>query len=226
MVCEGIFIDLVDGLGGCISDACSMDRSTSDDNALQVNQDDIGDGDAYDRMMQICRCLVLDRKDVYLRHQSPSKEYLKDFQQFCSTAMSRSSEVHPMFANWFSKNKSLKVKGLDIESLSRRAAGSIPTSNVSLMDRSDVQSFLARFRDTTEIMNRRLMVSQKGMLGMAPINAKKGDLICVLFGCSVPLLLRPRHSQGEYEFIGECYLDGYMDGEALKFDSSRTFRIS
>jgi hypothetical protein len=236
IVCEGIFLDFVDGLGDSIPDAdvcalCPVVPSTSVINAPPVNQNDSRVDDAYHLMMKICRCLVLDRKDVYLRHPSPIETYLKDFQLFCSTAMSRLSKVHPMFIDWFLRNKSLKVQGSDIESLSKRAAESIPTSKVSLFDLSDEESFLARFRDTTKIMNRRLLISEKGMLGMAPIKAKKGDIICVLFGCSVPLLLRQRHSQEEYEFIGECYLDGYMNGEALdsmeaESDSLRTFRIS
>ena len=236
IVCEGIFLDFVDGLGGCIPDAdvcapCSMVPSTSVINAPPVNQDGSRVGDAYHLMMKICRSLVLDRKDVYLRHPSPTEKYLKDFQLFCSTAMSHPSKVDAMFTNWFLLNKSLKVQGSDIESLSKRAAESIPTSRVSLFDLSDEESFLARFRVTTKNWNRRLLVSEKGMLGMAPIKAKKGDIICVLFGCSVPLLLRQRHSLEEYEFIGECYLDGYMNGEALDSmeadsDSLRTFRIS
>ena len=235
IICEGIFLDFVDGLGGCIPDAdicaqCPMVPSTSVINAPPVNQNDSRVDDAYHLMMKICRCLVLDRKDVYLRHPSPIETYLKDFQLFCSTAMSRLSKVHPMFINWFLQNKLLKVQGSDIESLSKRAAESIPKPRVPLFDLSDGESFLARFRDTTK-MNRRLLISVKGMLGMAPIKAKKGDVICVLFGCSVPLLLRQRHSQEEYEFIGECYLDGYMNGEALdsmeaECDSLWTFRIS
>lgn len=236
IACEGIFLDFVDGLGGCIPDAgvcapCPMVPSTSVINAPPVNKNDSRVDDAYHLMMKICRCLVLDRKDVYLRHPSPIETYLKDFQLFCSTAMSRLSKVHPMFTNWFLRNKLLKVQGSDIESLSKRAAESIPISRTSLFDLSDEESFLARFRDTTKKMNRRLLISEKGMLGMAPIKAKKGDIICVLFGCSVPLLLRQRHSQEEYEFIGECYLDGYMNGEALDSmeadsDSLRAFRIS
>ena len=49
---------------------------------------------------------------------------------------------------------------------------------------------------------------------MAPPRADKGDDVCVLFGCSVPVVLRKRH--GTWEFIGECYLHGYMNGEILK----------
>ena len=58
----------------------------------------------------------------------------------------------------------------------------------------------------------------KARLGLAPPSAEKGDIICVLFGCSVPVLLRPSTTKGredEFTFIGECYLHGMMDGEAI-----------
>jgi hypothetical protein len=41
-----------------------------------------------------------------------------------------------------------------------------------------------------------------------------GDLICILFGCSVPVILR-KHKDGFYEFVGESYIYGKMDGEAF-----------
>jgi hypothetical protein len=44
--------------------------------------------------------------------------------------------------------------------------------------------------------------------------------ICILYGCSVPVVLRPiRNSEScnefYYELIGECYVHGMMDGEAF-----------
>jgi hypothetical protein len=40
-------------------------------------------------------------------------------------------------------------------------------------------------------------------------------MICVLYGCSVPVILRKREDQDYYEFVGECYLHGFMDAEAI-----------
>jgi hypothetical protein len=74
--------------------------------------------------------------------------------------------------------------------------------------------FFGRFDDTVITMARRLAVTERGLLGMAACRARKGDLVCVLFGCSIPVLLRER-GDGTCEFIGECYLDGFMNGEAL-----------
>ena len=76
------------------------------------------------------------------------------------------------------------------------------------------------------------------VLALAPLEIKAGDIIVVLYGLSVPVVLRPHlvpyadeglngtraNGKGvngaagkpkfEYELIGECYVDGMMDGEA------------
>lgn len=65
-------------------------------------------------------------------------------------------------------------------------------------------------------MARRLVTTHQGFIGMAPPRAKQGDAVCVLFGCSVPVVLRRREDQeGEWEFVGECYLHEFMDGRSL-----------
>jgi hypothetical protein len=43
-----------------------------------------------------------------------------------------------------------------------------------------------------------------------------GDFICILFGCSVPCILRTHPQEdGAFEFIGEAFIYGKMDGEAV-----------
>lgn len=84
--------------------------------------------------------------------------------------------------------------------------------------------------------------SSAGALGLAPSEAQEGDLVCIIFGCSVPLVLRdrlqsgraekcanplpdpegnpspdPEGNSGLYTLIGECYVDHMMDGEAISF---------
>jgi hypothetical protein len=44
--------------------------------------------------------------------------------------------------------------------------------------------------------------------------AQANDVICVFFGHERPYLLRPHG--GHYKFLGPCYLDRYMHGEAMK----------
>ena len=59
--------------------------------------------------------------------------------------------------------------------------------------------------------------------GLAPHDSRAGDIVCVLFGCSVPVVLRKHEDSGvdHYKFIGECYIHGIMDGEAVEGFSGR-----
>lgn len=41
-------------------------------------------------------------------------------------------------------------------------------------------------------------------LGLAPVKCKKGDLVCILFGCSVPVLLRKFVNGKPTRTLGEC----------------------
>jgi Heterokaryon incompatibility protein (HET) len=50
-------------------------------------------------------------------------------------------------------------------------------------------------------------------LGLGPAEMKEGDLVCVLFGSNLPFVLR--EDNGEYILIGEAYIHGFMDGEAM-----------
>lgn len=59
---------------------------------------------------------------------------------------------------------------------------------------------------------------QDGLFGLCPPGTKKGDFICILYGCSVPLVLREvsrKSTQHCFKVIGEAYVHGKMDGEGL-----------
>jgi hypothetical protein len=82
-----------------------------------------------------------------------------------------------------------------------------------------VADFLRRVQSV--IWNRRFfrgerVVGGERLFGLVPGAAKAGDFVCVLFGCSVPVVLR-EHGEGVeryYEIVGESFVYGMMDGEA------------
>lgn len=53
-----------------------------------------------------------------------------------------------------------------------------------------------------------------GYMGLGPKILQPGDVVCVLAGGEVPFILRPDH--GYYRLVGECYLHGIMNGEAIR----------
>ncbi len=62
--------------------------------------------------------------------------------------------------------------------------------------------------------HRRMFVTEKGYIGIAPWNAELGDLITVLKGGKTPFLLRLPPASG-YQLVGESYVYGIMGGEAI-----------
>ncbi|KAK0711906.1 hypothetical protein B0H67DRAFT_586545 [Lasiosphaeris hirsuta] len=75
-------------------------------------------------------------------------------------------------------------------------------------------------------------LSSSGMYLMLPPGAKMGDVVCVLWGCDIPVVLGDR--DGKTVLIGETYCDGLMDGTwidnardgGLNLDDiTKTFRL-
>ncbi|CAF9907047.1 hypothetical protein IMSHALPRED_005426 [Imshaugia aleurites] len=62
---------------------------------------------------------------------------------------------------------------------------------------------------------RSFIKTREGHIGLAPRVAQAGDKVCVLLGCSQPLLLRPAPNDSQYQVVGECYVHRLMQGEAF-----------
>jgi hypothetical protein len=76
------------------------------------------------------------------------------------------------------------------------------------------------------IADRQFFKTTGNRLGWVSRRAQKGDVVCVLYGGDVPFVLR--HMEDEnWRMIGECYVDGLMQGEAkqMKDGSDYTFHI-
>lgn len=66
---------------------------------------------------------------------------------------------------------------------------------------------------------RRFATTTKGYMGLVPRGAMLGDEVCVILGAHVPFLVRrvPHDEAGtdRYQLLGECYLQGIMNGEVM-----------
>jgi hypothetical protein len=92
---------------------------------------------------------------------------------------------------------------------------------------SMVKEFLHRVQEV--VWNRQLIKTKRGYLGLAPEAAEKGDMVCILYGCSIPVVIREVEG-GNHELVGECYVHGMMDGAALAVQINhkipkKTFRL-
>ncbi|KAL5319016.1 hypothetical protein ACEPPN_014086 [Leptodophora sp. 'Broadleaf-Isolate-01'] len=235
LIGKGIMLDYVDGVGGLkiVHEDRDGDEaeanvvyetipSTSPANALARNGDVSYDkNDVMDASMlleQIGRCLLLNRKDRYLKVESPVGYRFDEFQALCLTAMNTpgAAELNPRFLDWFQRNKDLQIQGHSLERICTLTPKLEKSKAIKLDDIYDQNSFVSRFTDTTRWMVRRLMTTNSGNIGMVSGRAQKGDQIWVLLGCSVPVVLRKRGGEQSCEVIGECYLQGYMQGEIME----------
>lgn len=73
------------------------------------------------------------------------------------------------------------------------------------------------------MIGRLLFITEAGYLGLGPEEAQPADLLVVLPGADVPFVLRSADGD-EHSVIGECYLHGFMDGEAVEGKESEAFQ--
>jgi hypothetical protein len=66
------------------------------------------------------------------------------------------------------------------------------------------------------LSGRRLFISSKGYLGVAPAAAREGDAVCVLRGGAVPFIIRKHEGENCFTLVRESYVHGVMDGEVLQ----------
>ena len=60
-----------------------------------------------------------------------------------------------------------------------------------------------------------LFTTTNGYAGSAVRELQHGDVVCILFGCALPLILRPQ-ADGTHVIVDAGYVDGVMGGEFLR----------
>ena len=235
LTCQGFILDFIDGLAGLPFVRSSKFPRQSDNlvhstTHISPSQHHLTLRETTRIMESIMRCLTLNRGDHYFNHSIPTCDFSQQFRNLLEMALSSNPALTFLFRSWFQSNRLLRVGEWDLETLSSKwiENGEGIRQNTSKIDHRG--SFYSRLHDTVVKMSRRLVVTEEGLIGMAPRRARKNDLICVLYGCSVPIVLRNREDAGgdTYTFIGECYVDGFMNGESLTMAKDRdkqSFRI-
>ncbi len=70
---------------------------------------------------------------------------------------------------------------------------------------------------------RRFFISQTGYMGLGPPALAQGDMICVLFGCNIPVLIR---KEDDHQIlVGECFVWGLMDGKILNNEKGVDYEV-
>lgn len=79
------------------------------------------------------------------------------------------------------------------------------------------------------VTGRQICITDSGYFGLIPWYSEEGDLVCCLAGGSVPYVLRQCGRGNDFKLIGECYIHGVMQGEALrgaKLEDLEVFQLS
>jgi hypothetical protein len=151
------------------------------------------------------------------------------------------STVDDLFTTWFTQNRHLVLSGhtlaehitnvISAIDPSFFSSHPIPTHQPSYSfppisptptglsheqpgsEEQEQDSYLTRFHDIVRKKSRKLLVTTCGYIGVAPCSARLGDVIAILFGCSIPLVLRRSGPSEAWTVVGEVYVDGFMNGE-------------
>ncbi len=64
---------------------------------------------------------------------------------------------------------------------------------------------------------RRVCCTSSGHIGLLPATTERDDIIAIVLGAQTPFILRPV-SRNRFKLVGQCYVHGIMNGEALNFN--------
>ena len=67
---------------------------------------------------------------------------------------------------------------------------------------------------------KRMGVTSSGSMGLFPAGTDLGDRVALFLGGGTLYVVRPSET-GKYQFIGECYVDGMMDGALMEQEVAR-----
>lgn len=121
------------------------------------------------------------------------------------------------------KDSPERLAHVESDELSNLLSNMIGDSDTSV---SADEAINIKFAVRTATTKRRFFLAAGGRMGLGPAKIRADDEIHILEGGRIPFILRPsgRHSvfsnvedeRSVHELIGDCYVNGLMDGDALK----------
>jgi hypothetical protein len=92
--------------------------------------------------------------------------------------------------------------------------GITPTSESKVLEEDERRREQESARLLSCCTSRRFFVTEQGYMGLSFPETRVGDRVCVFPGLEVPFIVRP---DGDYYLlVGEAYVQGLMDGEAMQ----------
>jgi hypothetical protein len=121
-----------------------------------------------------------------------------------------------------------KELGPDMKSMFNAWVGRECPSNRILGPNSDHSKRIQDYGNfvVTRCIKRAFMTTMTGCFGLAPHDAKVGDLVCTVYSAEVVYIFRepePNDADVPGSFIGEAYVHGIMQGEYIETAKSDDF---
>ncbi|KAG0647969.1 Heterokaryon incompatibility protein [Hyphodiscus hymeniophilus] len=220
LTCRGFLLDEVDGLAareaGYFQWAPESIRQPKSDRNAYTSA--LGVAEALFRALISDRVAegfkASERHAVILNMPSSFKIAEPQFRDLEWAWLSNQRGYYFRWSGWRKANRSFQVMG---KPLDHYFSEDIPVG-ASEYDYTEVYSCNNRTGQ-----GRRFMTTTNGYLGWVLDNmhgndenqVRSGDLIAIVLGCSTPIAIRP--CGGYFQVLGEAYIQGLMDGEALDF---------
>ena len=162
-------------------------------------------------------------EEEHLKLCTENKETLFDIAQPLKFPVFLDDDVVRPFNTWYKYNRSAMFAGQEVKNWVMNNVA-LPSAVAVVTPVKELPSFGA-FKQSwsNAAAARRIVTTEKGYIGMVPELARRGDLICVLFGCRMPVVLRPL-DEG-FLFIGDSYVHGLMSGEAIDDFKKGLYRV-
>ena len=211
--CKGFVADRIDGMG------CMWSKGWSPESVIQTQ----GTSNPYRTLKGVQNAIW---KSMVASHSLPGEPLDTDYGSLLATPVLAQTSmpegsalknlVGSFIFDWcvsFLKgNAEFHVAGKRMEEYYWKEADPEQVDAVHLRD-----ALMQRDRIN---LSRKLVTTERGFVGMALETAERGDAVVVLQGCSVPLVLKEvRTASGDvrWRIVGECYLHGIMNGEAMEW---------
>ncbi len=120
---------------------------------------------------------------------------------------------------------------IDLCNSFRRMLKSRPKTHQEFVDwdsnATRLRRIIADMKGFLDVKDLRFCRTMNGYLGLVPLATEIGDVICIVYGSCVPFVLRPcKDIKGAFRPVGQCYIHGIMEGEAMKMKDLVTREIS
>ncbi|KAL2075087.1 hypothetical protein VTL71DRAFT_29 [Oculimacula yallundae] len=220
LACRGFIVDEVDGLSARENGYFGWDSTTIHQ---PLSKKCMYQG-SHSVVEALYKTLVLDRvsegqranekHSVILTLPEQFEDAKRQFDSFSWKWLGNQEGYYFRWGEWRRANRQFEVFG---QPLGDYFSDEIP------IDASEYDYTEAYSCNNRTSQGRRFLTTMNGYMGWGPDNMyggptqqiQPGDKIVILFGCSTPIVIRPK---GEcYQVLGEAYIHGLMDGEGLAF---------